>query len=88
MRYNHDVLFIEPTEKQRGIRRMLDILGAADEDAIVFGDGTNDVCMFGQGWFSVAMGNACDALKARADYITDAVDKDGLWNACKHFGWI
>lgn len=88
VRYNHDVLFIEPTEKQRGIRRMLDILGAADEDAIVFGDGTNDVCMFGQGWFSVAMGNACDALKARADYITDAVDQDGLWNACKHFGWI
>jgi len=54
----------------------------------VFGDGTNDVCMFGQGWFSVAMGNACDALKAKADYITDAVDQDGLWNACKHFGWI
>ena len=88
VRYNRDVLFIEPTEKQQGIRRMLDILGAADEDTIVFGDGTNDVCMFGQGWFSVAMGNACGALKAKADYITDPVDRDGLWNACKHFGWI
>ena len=88
VRYNHDVLFIEPTEKQRGIRRMLDVLGAKDEDAVVFGDGTNDLCMFGQGWFSIAMGNACDALKAKADYITDPVDQDGLWNACKHFGWI
>lgn len=54
----------------------------------MFGDGMNDLCMFGQGWLSIAMGNARDALKAKADYITTDVDKDGLWNACKHFGWI
>lgn len=73
---------------QRGIRRMLDVLGVPDEDVAVFGDGTNDVCMFGQGWLSVAMGNACAALKEKADYITTSVDQDGLWNACRHFGWI
>ena len=67
---------------------MLDVLGASDEDVAVFGDGTNDVCMFGQGWLSVAMGNACAALKEKADYITTPVDQDGLWNACRHFGWI
>ena len=88
VRYNQDVLFIEPVCKQRGIRRMLDVLGASDEDVAVFGDGTNDVCMFGQGWLSVAMGNACAALKEKADYITTPVDQDGLWNACRHFGWI
>ncbi len=88
VRYNSDVLFIEPTSKQYGIRRMLDRLGVRDEDAVVFGDGTNDVCMFGQGWLSIAMGNACAALKRRADYITTAVDDNGLWNACRHFGWI
>ena len=55
----------------------------------MFGDGIEDgLCMFGQGWLSIAMGNARDALKAKADYITTDVDKDGLWNACKHFGWI
>ena len=88
VRYNRDVLLIEPTEKQKGIRRMLDRLGVPDEDVVVFGDGMNDLCMFGQGWFSVAMGNARDALKVKADYITDPVDQDGLWNACRHFGWI
>ena len=88
VRYNRDVLLIEPTEKQKGIRRMVDRLGVPDEDVVVFGDGTNDVCMFGQGWFSIAMGNARDTLKAKADYITDPVDQDGLWNACEHFGWI
>lgn len=88
MRYDNQVLLIEPTHKQRGIRRMLDILGAADQDVVVFGDGTNDIEMFEEGWQSIAMGNACEELKARADYVTTAVDQDGLWNACKHFGWI
>lgn len=88
MRYDDRVLLIEPIHKQRGIRRMLDILGVADQDVVVFGDGTNDIEMFEQGWKSIAMGNACDELKARADYITTSVDQDGLWNACKHFGWI
>ena len=82
------MLFIEPTSKQYGIRRMLDRLGAADEDTVVFGDGTNDLCMFGQGWLSIAMGNACEALKKRADYITTDVDDNGIQNACRHFGWI
>lgn len=88
VRYNANILLIEPTEKQKGIRRMLDRLGAADEDVVVFGDGTNDVGMFGQGWLSIAMGNARDVLKAKADYVTDAVDRDGLWNACARFGWL
>ena len=88
VRFDRGLLLIEPTEKQKGIRRMLERMQVPDEDVVIFGDGTNDVCMFGRGWFSVAMGNACGALKAKADYITDPVDRDGLWNACKHFGWI
>ncbi|MBS6547420.1 MAG: HAD hydrolase family protein [Butyricicoccus pullicaecorum] len=34
------------------------------------------------------MGNARPILKEAADYVTDACDKDGIWNACRHFGWI
>lgn len=88
VRYNRDILLIEPTEKQNGIRRMIERLGIPNEDVVIFGDGMNDVCMFGQGWFSIAMGNARDALKQMADYVTDPVDQDGLWNACAHFGWL
>lgn len=45
-------------------------LGASIEDVVVFGDGSNDVCMFLPEWTSVAMGNAIDELKQRADYVT------------------
>jgi hydroxymethylpyrimidine pyrophosphatase-like HAD family hydrolase len=36
----------------------------------------------------IAMGNAMDELKRAADYITDAIDQDGIKNACLHFGLI
>ena len=33
-------------------------------------------------------GNARPELKLEADYVTTDCDKDGIYNACKHFGWI
>lgn len=38
------------------------------------------------GWIRVAMGNASDELKSKADLITTDVDKDGIWNACVELG--
>ena len=29
-----------------------------------------------------------DEIRAMADYITDSVEEDGLWNALKHFDLI
>ena len=63
-----------------------ELLEADAKDAIVFGDGINDLSMFVDKWYKVAMGNACEELKARADYITTDVDKDGIWNACMELG--
>lgn len=88
VRYDSDTIFIEPMDKQRGIKRMMDMLGASYEDVVVFGDGFNDVSMFIPEWTSIAMGNAREVLKQRADYITTNCDDDGIMNACKHFGWI
>lgn len=48
----------------------------------------NDLTMFRKEWLSVAMGNAKPALKEKAKYITDRADEDGIYNACRHFGWI
>jgi hypothetical protein len=59
---------------------------AHHEDVIVFGDNNNDLSMFTDDWFKVAMGNATEELKAKADYITDDVDKDGVYKACKYLG--
>ena len=82
-RYHKEYLFVEPTDKGNGIKRMMDHLQAPYEDVIVFGDNNNDLSMFLDDWYKVAMGNATDALKAKADLITDTVDRDGLYKACE-----
>ena len=79
---------IEPTDKSRGILRMLDLVGGRPEDAVVFGDGMNDISMFRKPFFSIAMGNGRDELKAHADYVTGDNDKGGILEACKKFGWL
>ena len=81
-------IFIEPTEKAAGIERVMSMLGAPIKDVVVFGDGNNDLSMFSDAWTNIAMGNAILKLKKRATYITDDVDAGGIYNACKHFGWI
>lgn len=74
--------------KAYGVRAALERYGLSPEEAIAFGDGENDLSMFEVVGTAVAMGNAWDSVKARADYVTDAVDADGIWNACRHFGLI
>lgn len=87
-RYSDELIYIEPTDKSRGIRKMMKLLDAPIEDVIVFGDGTNDIDMFRPEWTSVAMGNAVPELKERADLVTSSVDDDGIWNACVKLGLI
>ena len=55
---------------------------------MAFGDGGNDITMLQHVAVGVAMGNANPEVKEIADYITDDVDSDGIWNALKHFGVI
>ncbi|MDD4372098.1 MAG: HAD-IIB family hydrolase [Anaerostipes sp.] len=88
LRFVPQYLMFQPDEKLDGIMRMLDYAGGKPEDVVVFGDDYNDMVMFDDQFFKVAMGNACDALKERADYITDKNVEDGIYNACKKFGWI
>ena len=87
-RFSPYAVFVEPVDKGEGIKRCMARLGAPIEDVVVFGDGSNDVCMFLPEWTSVAMGNAIDELKQRANYVTTNVDDDGIWNACVHYGFI
>lgn len=87
-RYTPYCLYCEPTDKSIGIKKMMAALRAPVEDAVVFGDGTNDRAMFRPEWTSVAMGNAIADLKERADFVTDGVDEDGIFNACRRLGCI
>ena len=81
-------LLLEPTKKDKGIRYVMEKYGACDSDIIVFGDGMNDRAMFRPEWMSIAMGNAKDELKSMAKYVTARSDQDGIYLACKKFGWI
>lgn len=86
--YHKTFLTIEPDDKFQGIQNMIKHVHGVMEDVVVFGDGINDIQMFDQAPLSIAVGNAIDAIKERADYITDNSVDDGVWNACKHFGWL
>lgn len=88
VRYDTDNIFVEPMDKALGIKKMVDILGGSYEDVVVFGDGKNDISMFTGEWTSIAMGNAVPQLKELATYVTSSCEDDGIYNACKHFGWI
>lgn len=46
-----------------------------------FGDGDNDMPMFRESGNRIAMGNAIDALKKKASYITDEISHDGIQKA-------
>ena len=62
--------------------------GIDREETMAFGDGENDMEMLRYVGIGVAMGNASDAVKAAADYVTDTVDDDGIEKALRHFGLI
>ena len=64
------------------------LLHAPLEDVVVFGDGHNDYSMFQKAPMSIAMGNAIDKLKEIADFVTKDSNEDGIYYACRHFGWI
>ena len=74
--------------KDAGVRIVMDELGLAPEECVAFGDGGNDVDMFGAVGTSVAMGNGGADARAAATYVTDHVDEDGIWNACVRLGLI
>ena len=74
--------------KKDGILRMMKLIDGPIEDVVVFGDAVNDLVMFDPAWTSIAMGNGMEELKQKADYVTSANVEDGIYHACRHFGWI
>lgn len=67
--------------KATGIQEVLDFFGADRADTVAVGDGDNDLEMMEYAAFGVAMGNATSKLKAAADFITEDIDKDGIYKA-------
>lgn len=67
--------------KKTAIDTLLQYLDADVKDTISFGDAKIDLSMFELCSYNVAMGNGGDEIKSAADYVTDDVDRDGLYKA-------
>ena len=67
--------------KGEAILRLAGHLGLWREQTMGFGDGENDMTMIRTAGIGVAMGNAVEALKAEADYVTVTNDEDGVADA-------
>lgn len=70
--------------KARGIQAILKASGFEKEDVIGVGDSMNDLEMLSFAGRGIAMRNAPESVKERADYVTDSVKEDGVWNAFVH----
>ncbi len=89
---NEEALFgdLGPTgiTKRYAIEVLLDYLHVSKEDTISFGDAKIDLSMFECCGYNVAMGNGGKEIKEAADYITDDVNRDGLYKAFEYLKLI
>lgn len=74
--------------KGTGIAHVLEAYSIDKADAMAFGDGNNDLEMFGAVGTGVAMGNGSPALKAAAGDICGSCAEDGIYHYCVEHGLI
>ncbi len=74
--------------KAEGFKKVCAYYGAEHENTYAIGDSHNDIPLFKAACFSIAMGNADEAAKNAAQYVTDDIRNDGFYKAFRHFGII
>lgn len=72
-------------DKGVAIKKLLTLLKITKENSFAFGDGFNDVCMFGVVGHSIAMKNGVEAAKKASEYITTDIFDGGIYNALCHY---
>lgn len=71
--------------KKNAINILAKELGIKQEEIIVMGDGGNDISMFESAGLKIAMENAEEYLKEKADFITASNNENGVAKAIKKF---
>lgn len=83
--YNNLEFTRADANKGVSLRKLAEILGVNPDATMAIGDTENDLAIIEAAGIGVAMGNATDAVKARADYVTTTNTKDGVAAAIEHF---
>jgi hydroxymethylpyrimidine pyrophosphatase-like HAD family hydrolase len=73
------------SSKWRALSRLIEMEGLTPEEVICIGDEVNDLEMIKHAGLGVAMGNAIQAVKAVADYITLSNEDDGVAHVVEQF---
>jgi hydroxymethylpyrimidine pyrophosphatase-like HAD family hydrolase len=73
------------SSKWRALSRLIEMEGLSPEEVICIGDEVNDLEMIRHAGLGVAMGNAIQAVKAAAHYITRSNEEDGVAHVVEQF---
>lgn len=73
------------TSKGGALGTLIEDLDIAPEHVLACGDGENDIEMLQLAGIGVAMGDADEAVRAAADFVTTRHDEDGVAHALAHF---
>ncbi|MGG5370072.1 Cof-type HAD-IIB family hydrolase [Enterococcus sp. AZ196] len=71
--------------KYHGILEFTKAAGINIEEVMAFGDHYNDIEMIQKVGIGVAMGNGLSEVKEQADYVTETNERDGIYQALKHY---
>ncbi len=71
-------IVLKDVTKATGIRKIISYLGEDMDSTVAVGDGANDIEMVKEAEFGIAMGNASEALKEVASFVTSDVEDNGL----------
>lgn len=88
LRFQEEYLMFQPDDKKEGIMKMLQYADGKPEEVVVFGDDYNDLVMFDEQFYCIAMGNGCKELKEKADFVAERNVDDGIYKACLEHGWF
>ena len=82
-----EMLEIVPTgtSKATGLERLLQEYGIEAEEVLAVGDGDNDLEMVDLAGIGVAVENATQALKERADHVVASNNENGVASAIRKF---
>jgi HAD-superfamily hydrolase, subfamily IIB len=83
-RYNIEITR-KGVSKGKAVEMLATIYHVKREEIMTIGDSENDLSMIEYAGLGIAMGNALDSIKQKADHVTDSNDHDGVANAIDQF---